>query len=162
MLASNTTYSQIKLNQHTAELKRSSLEQKINGIRISGFGDSTTILCVIKLDSKKQDIYLSIKDNKNLAFSYGSSSWSNFKELAFTGIESQINHVLSTLTINTTDKEEIIRLKIGVTTNPIGHVYNLQDGSFYKATAGLIDFTSKLTGNQPIFINYSEYSFKIF
>jgi|LauGreDrversion4_2_1035121.scaffolds.fasta_scaffold32616_2 hypothetical protein len=161
VLASNVSFCQTKTNRVITELKKSSLDQQVNGIRVSGFGDSPTLLCVIKLNSSSKDCFLSINNSKDLTLSFGLSSWRKLKEIAFTGTESQINNALSTLIINTANKDGNIRLQLGVTINPIGHGFNLQDGRFYEISAGLLDFNNKLSGELPVFTN-SEYSFKTF
>jgi hypothetical protein len=157
--ASNVSFAQINPNRGVTELKKSYFDQHVKGVSVSGFGDSPNLLCILKLNSTSKDAYLSINNDKNLSLTYGVSSWVKFKEISFTGTESQINNALSSLTINTANSDGIIKLQLRVAVNPNDYGFSLQDDRFYKISAGLLDFASKSTLELPVFTK-TEYRYK--
>lgn len=117
---SATTYSQNTANQSAS------------GFSVSGFNSSATLLVTIGLVNPPSGTTLRLTNTSGVSASTGYNLASNFTRISFTGTQSNVNTVLSSLLVNTGSTPGNVYIAVTATENPTGYYYLPSNGHFYR------------------------------
>jgi hypothetical protein len=140
-----STFAQSSNRDFSNEVKVSQADQPINGIKLNGYNQTQSLICIIKMDTDIEDALFSINNPDNTVLCLGLTSYLKTRQLAFSGTVQQINKALSSLSINTQNKRGDINFIIKTFTSiPQGYVYYMPYNKFHRVTAGVVDYSSSI------------------
>ena len=145
---SATTYSQSTANQSAS------------GFSVSGFNSTATLLVTIGLVNPPSGTTLKLTNTSGVSASTGYNLTSNFTRISFTGTQSNVNTVLSSLLVNTGSVPGNVYIAVTATENPTGYYYLPSNGHFYRP----MSWPSGVSGGDAAYLtvksNASSTSFK--
>ena len=97
--------------------------QSASGFSVSGFNLTTTLLITVGLVNPPAGTTLRFSNTSGVSASTGYSLTSNFTRISFTGTQSNINTVLSSLLVNTGSVPGNVYIAVTATENPTGFFY---------------------------------------
>ena len=106
--------------------------QSASGFSVSGFNSSATLLVTIGLVNPPSGTTLRLTNTSGVSASTGYNLASNFTRISFTGTQSNVNTVLSSLLVNTGSTPGNVYIAVTATENPTGYYYLPSNGHFYR------------------------------
>ena len=116
--------------------------QSASGFSISGFNSTTTLLITVGLVNPPAGTTLRFSNTSGVSASTGYSLTSNFTRISFTGTQSNINTVLSSLLVNTGSVPGNVYIAVTATENPTGFFYLPSNGHFYRPISTTATYSS--------------------
>jgi hypothetical protein len=117
---------------------QSTSNQNASGFSISGFNSTSSLLVTIGLVNPPSGTTLRLGNTSGITASTGYSLSSNFTRISFTGTQSNINNVLSSLLLNTGSIPGNVYIAVTATVNPTGYFYLPTNGHFYRPISGAV------------------------
>jgi hypothetical protein len=153
-----TGFTQSVSNPTASSYPQSTSNQSISGFSVSGFNSTSTLLVTIGLVNPPSGTTLRLGSTSGITASTGYSLTSNFTRISFTGTQSNINTVLSSLRLNTGSVPGNVYIAVTATINPSGYFYLPTNGHFYRPITGSITYTnSKNSASSQTFKGQSGY-----
>ncbi len=121
---------------------QSTANQSISGFSVSGFNSTATLLITVGLVNPPAGTTLNFSTTSGVTASIGYSLASNFTRISFTGTQSNVNTVLSSLRLNTGSTPGNVYIAVTATENPTGYYYLPSNGHFYRPISGAVSYTS--------------------
>ena len=125
-------FSQSVSNPSATSYSQSTANQVASGFSVSGFNASTTLLVTVGLVNPPSGTTLRFSTTSGVSASVGYNISSNFTRISFTGIQANINTVLSSLLVNTGSVPGNLYIAVTATENPTGYFYLPSNGHFYR------------------------------
>jgi hypothetical protein len=125
-------FAQSVSNPTASSYPQSTSNQNISGFSVSGFNSTSTLLVTIGLVNPPSGTTLRLGSTSGITASTGYSLTSNFTRISFTGTQSNINTVLSSLRLNTGSIPGNVYIAVTATVNPTGYFYLPSNGHFYR------------------------------
>jgi hypothetical protein len=116
--------------------------QNASGFSISGFNATTNLLITVGLVNPPSGTTLRFSTTSGVSASTGYSLTSNFTRISFTGTQSNINTVLSSLLVNTGSVPGNVYIAVTATENPTGFFYLPSNGHFYRPISTTATYSS--------------------
>jgi hypothetical protein len=127
-----TGFSQSVSNPSASSYTQNTSNQAASGFSVSGFNASTTLLVTVGLVNPPSGTTLRFSNTSGVSASVGYNIASNFTRISFTGIQANINTVLSSLLVNTGSVPGNLYIAVTATENPTGYFYLPSNGHFYR------------------------------
>ena len=127
-----TGFSQSVSNPSASSYAQNTSNQAASGFSVSGFNASTTLLVTVGLVNPPSGTTLRFSNTSGVSASVGYNIASNFTRISFTGIQANINTVLSSLLVNTGSVPGNLYIAVTATENPTGYFYLPSNGHFYR------------------------------
>jgi hypothetical protein len=121
---------------------QSTSNQSASGFSISGFNATSTLLITIGLVNPPSGTTLRLNTTSGVTASIGYNLTSNFTRISFTGTQTNINSVLSSLRVNTGSVPGNLYIAVTATENPTGYFYLPSNGHFYRPMNGSITYSN--------------------
>ena len=128
----NLGFSQSVSNPSATAYSQNTSNQIASGFSVSGFDASTTLLVTVGLVNPPAGTTLRFSTTTGVSASVGYNMTSNFTRISFTGIQANINTVLSSLRVNTGSVPGNLYIAVTATENPTGYFYLPSNGHFYR------------------------------
>jgi len=125
-------FSQSVSSPSATSYTQNTANQLASGFSINGFNTSTTLLVTVGLVNPPSGTTLRFATTSGVSASVGYSISSNFTRISFTGIQANINTVLSSLRVNTGSVPGNVYIAVTATENPTGYFYLPSNGHFYR------------------------------
>jgi hypothetical protein len=119
-------------NPSASSYAQNTSNQAASGFSVSGFNASTTLLVTVGLVNPPSGTTLRFSNTSGVSASVGYNIASNFTRISFTGIQANINTVLSSLLVNTGSVPGNLYIAVTATENPTGYFYLPSNGHFYR------------------------------
>jgi hypothetical protein len=119
-------------NPSASSYTQNTSNQAASGFSVSGFNASTTLLVTVGLVNPPSGTTLRFSNTSGVSASVGYNIASNFTRISFTGIQANINTVLSSLLVNTGSVPGNLYIAVTATENPTGYFYLPSNGHFYR------------------------------
>ncbi len=121
---------------------QSTANQSISGFSVSGFNSSATLLITVGLVNPPSGTTLKFNTTSGVTASTGYNLTANFTRVSFTGTQSNVNTVLSSLRLNTGSVPGNVYIAVTATENPTGYYYLPSNGHFYKPVSTGATYTN--------------------
>lgn len=115
--------------------------QDASGFSLSGFNSTATLLCAVGLPNTVAGTSFYFTTTSGVTASIGYTMTGNKTRISFTGTQSNINAVLSSMKINTGGTNGDINISVSATINPTGYFYLPTNGHFYRPMSGFSGVT---------------------
>jgi hypothetical protein len=129
---STFVYSQSVIAPSALSYNQSTVNQSATGFSVSGFTSTATLLVTVGLVNPPAGTTLRFSTTSGVTASTGYTLTSNFTRISFTGTQSNINTVLSSLKVNTGSVPGNVYIAVTATENPTGYFYLPSNGHFYR------------------------------
>lgn len=126
------SYAQSVISPSATSYTQNTSNQIASGFSVSGFNVSTTLLVTVGLVNPPTGTTLRFATTTGVSASVGYNMSSNFTRISFTGIQANINTVLSSLRVNTGSVPGNLYIAVTATENPTGYFYLPSNGHFYR------------------------------
>lgn len=127
-----TGFSQSVTAPSATSYAQSTANQTASGFSVSGFNSSATLLITVGLVNPPSGTTLNFSNTSGVTASTGYNISANFSRISFTGTQSNVNTVLSSLRVNTGSVPGNVYIAVTATENPTGYYYLPSNGHFYK------------------------------
>lgn len=158
LLLAISGFSQAVTSPSASLYTQNTANQDASGFSISGFNPTATLLVTVGLVNPPSGTTLRFNTTSGISASIGYTITSNFTRISFTGTQSNINTVLSSMKINIGSIPGNIYIAVTATENPTGYYYLPSNGHFYRpiSTTATYD-NSKILASQQTFKGQTGY-----
>ena len=135
-------FSQSVNSPSASSYSQNTSNQTVSGFSLSNFNSSATLLVTIGLVNPPSGTTLRLNTTSGVSASTGYNLASNFTRISFTGTQSNVNTVLSSLRLNTGSTPGNVYIAVTATVNPTGYFYLPSNGHFYRPISGSITYSN--------------------